>query len=477
MNRENAVERMSKGDIAALFRKQKELAPRLAASTCRDRRKKLASMLDYLTRHATEIEQAAYSDMKKPAAEVKLSEIITLTSEIKYHLKHLNRWMGPHRVPTPLLAIGTRSYVRFEAKGTSLIISPWNYPVSLAIKPLIAAVSAGCTAIIKPSEFTPGASAFIRNFVRNIFTPEEVAVVEGDKEVAAELLELPFDHIFFTGSPAVGKVVMRAAAEHLTSVSLELGGKSPSVIDETADIRATAQQIAWAKFLNNGQTCIAPDYVLVHEKVHAAFLSEIKSAIGKMYTPAGNPIQQSPDYARIIGSSHFDRLYLLYQDALAKGAELVFGGSFDEQDLFIEPTVLDNATPEMSVMQEEIFGPILPVIPFGSVEEAVKKINELEKPLALYIHSRSSSNTDYILAHTSSGNALVNEMLLQFQHPEIPFGGTGNSGAGKANGFFGFQEFSNAKGIIKRKFGTVKFLYPPYSPFKARILEWMQKYI
>lgn len=477
MNRENAVERMSKGDIAALFRKQKELAPRLAASTYRERCKKLACMLDYLTRHATEIEQAAYSDMKKPAAEVKLSEIITLTSEIRYHLKHLNRWMGPHRVPTPLLAIGTRSYVRFEAKGTSLIISPWNYPVSLAIKPLIAAVSAGCTAIIKPSEFTPGASAFIRNFVRNIFTPEEVAVVEGDKEAAAELLELPFDHIFFTGSPAVGKVVMRAAAGHLTSVSLELGGKSPAVIDETADIPATAQQIAWAKFLNNGQTCIAPDYVLVHEKVHAAFLSEIKSAVRKMYTSAGNPIQQSPDYARIIGSSHFDRLHLLYQDALAKGAELVFGGSFDKQDLFVEPTVLDKATTEMSVMQEEIFGPILPVISFGSVEEAVKKIHELEKPLALYIHSRSSSNTDYILAHTSSGNALVNEMLLQFQHPEIPFGGTGNSGMGKANGFFGFQEFSNARGIIKRKFGTVKFLYPPYSPFKARILEWMQKYI
>ncbi len=468
---------MSKGDIITLFRKQKELAPRLAASTCRERRKKLTCMLDYLTRHAAEIGQAAYSDMKKPAAEVKLSEIITLTSEIRYHLKHLNRWMDPHRVSTPLLAIGTRSYIRFEAKGTSLIISPWNYPVSLALKPLISAVSAGCTAIIKPSEFTPGASAFIRNFVRNIFTPEEVAVVEGDKEVAADLLELPFDHIFFTGSPAVGKVVMRAAAEHLTSVSLELGGKSPSVIDETADIPATAQKIAWAKFLNNGQTCIAPDYVLVHDKVRAAFLSEIKSAVRKMYGPAGNSMQQSPDYARIISSSHFDRLHRLCQDALDKGAEFVFGGFFDKEDLFIEPTVLDKTTHAMDVMQEEIFGPILPVISFSSVEEAVKKIRELEKPLALYIHSNSNSNIDYILAHTSSGNALVNETLLQFQHPEIPFGGIGNSGTGKANGFFGFQEFSNAKGVIKRKFGTVKFLYPPYSPLKERILGWMQKYL
>lgn len=477
MNPEYTVERMSKGDIAALFRKQKELAPRLAVSTCRERRKKLVCMLDYLTRHTEEIEQAAFSDMKKPAAEVKLSEILTLTSEIRYHLKHLSRWMGPHRVPTPLLAVGTRSYIRFEAKGTSLILSPWNYPVSLAIKPLISAVSAGCTAIIKPSEFTPGASAFIRNFVRNIFTPEEVAVVEGDKEVATELLGLPFDHIFFTGSPAVGKVVMRAAAEHLTSVSLELGGKSPSIVDETADIPAAAQKIAWAKFLNNGQTCIAPDYVLVHEKVHAAFLSEIKSAVRKMYAPDGSPIQQSPDYARIISESHFGRLHRLYQDALANGAKLVFGGIFDKQDLFAEPTVLDGATPAMAVMQEEIFGPLLPVISFGSVEEAVGKINELEKPLALYIHSRSSSNTDYILAHTSSGNALVNEALLQFQHPEIPFGGTGNSGMGKANGFFGFQEFSNPKGIIKRKFGTVKFLYPPYSPLKVKILEWMQKYM
>lgn len=468
---------MSKGDIAALFRKQKEFAPRLATSTCRERKKKLACMLDYLMRHAAELEQAVFSDMKKPAAEVKLSEIITLTSEIRYHLKHLSRWMSPQRVPGPLLAIGTRSYIQFEPKGTSLIVSPWNYPVGLAIRPLISAVSAGCTAILKPSEFSPGASAFIRNFVRNIFAPEEVAVVEGDKEVAAELLELPFDHIFFTGSPAVGKVVMRTAANHLTSVSLELGGKSPSVIDETADIPATAQKIAWAKFLNNGQTCIAPDYVLVHDKVHTAFLSEIKTAVRTMYEPTGNPVQQSPDYGRIVSNGHFERLHLFYRDALGKGAELVFGGTFDKQDLFVEPTILDKATPAMSIMQEEIFGPILPVISFGTIEEAVKKINELEKPLALYIHSRSSSNTDYILSHTSSGNALVNEMLLQFQHAEIPFGGIGNSGMGKANGFFGFQEFSNAKGVIKRKFGTIKFLYPPYSPMKVRVLEWMQKYI
>ena len=468
---------MPQGDIIALFGKQKELAPKLAVSTYKDRRKKLTCMLDYLTRHAVEIEQAAYADMRKPPAEVRLSEIITLTSEIRYHLKHLRRWMGPHRVATPLLALGTRSYIQFQAKGTSLIISPWNYPVSLAIKPLIAAVSAGCTAIIKPSEFTPEASAFIKNFVRNIFTPEEVAVVEGDKEVATELLELPFDHIFFTGSPAVGKIVMRAAAKHLSSVSLELGGKSPSIVDETADIPATAKKIAWAKFLNNGQTCIAPDYVLVHEKVQDSFLSEMKKAVSKMYRYTGNSVQQSPDYARIISNSHFERLHLLYQDALVKGAKLVFGGSFDQDDLFIEPTLLSKVTMEMGVMREEIFGPLLPVISFGSVEEAVKKICELEKPLALYIHSRHSAHTEYILTHTNSGNALVNEVLLQFQHPEIPFGGTGNSGTGKANGFFGFQEFSNAKGIIKRKFGTIQFLYPPYLPLKAKILEWMQQYV
>lgn len=477
MSDQPSAERLSKADIAALFRRQKDFAPKAAASTYRERRDKLRRMLEYLTRYADEIGKATHEDMRKPSAEARLSEVITLTSELRYHIRHLDRWMKPHPVPTPLLAAGTQSYIQFEPKGTSLIISPWNYPVSLALKPLISAVSAGCTAIIKPSEFTPAAAAFIRNFARNLFTPEEVTVIEGDKAVAADLLELPFDHIFFTGSPSVGKIVMRAAAAHLASVSLELGGKSPSVIDETADLPKTARLIAWAKFLNNGQTCIAPDYVLVHHSVHDRFLSEMKDAIREMYGPGENEIRQSADYARIIHAQHFERLQSLYTDALGNGAKTVCGGRFDRDDLFIEPTVLAGADTSMQIMQEEIFGPLLPVIAIDSLEQAVKIVNGMEKPLALYIHSRSSAGTRYILDRTSSGNALVNETLLQFQHAEIPFGGIGNSGTGKANGFFGFREFSNPKGVIKRKYGTLKFLFPPYTATTDKILKLIQRFL
>lgn len=476
MNTQPTIERISKNDIAALFGKQKANAPAVGRTSYAERKKKLARMLDYLSDHEAEIRQATYADLRKPANEVMLSEIIVLTTELRYHMRHLRRWMKPHSAPGTLMTFGTESCIRYEPKGTALIISPWNYPVSLAIKPLISAVSAGCTAIIKPSEFTPNSNAFLKNFVSNLFNPEEVAVLEGDKEVASDLLELPFDHIFFTGSPAVGKVVMRAASAHLTSVSLELGGKSPALVDETADIVAAAKKIVWSKFLNNGQTCIAPDYVLAHRKITDRLLSEILKAIQAFYNPAGAGIHRSPDYARIINRKHFQRLKTLQEDALQNGAELYCGGYCDEDDLFFEPTVLTGIKPEMALMHEEIFGPLLPVISYDSSEEALARINAGPKPLALYLYSRNEDNIALIISRTSSGNALVNEALVQFQHPEVPFGGIQNSGLGKANGFFGFQEFSHPKGIIRRRFGTISFLYPPFSATTTKILTVIRKY-
>ncbi|HEV7349553.1 aldehyde dehydrogenase family protein [Telluribacter sp.] len=460
-----------------LFEKQRRFAPAMAQTTVKERIERLKRLLNYLTSHLEEAQEATYKDFKKPAAETLLGEMYVLTSEIKYTIKHLRRWMRPQKVATPLSALGTSAYIQYEAKGNALIISPWNYPINLALKPLISALAAGCVAIIKPSELTPHSSAYVRKVVEAVFSAEEVAVMEGGVEVSQALLALPFNHIFFTGSPAVGKIVMKAAAEHLASVTLELGGKSPSIVDETADVATTAQKIAWAKFLNNGQTCIAPDYVLVHSSVRSKFLDEFTKAVTTMYRPEGKEAEASESYARIVNNRHFDRLKSYLDDAVEQGAVVELGGKTNPADNFIEPTVLSGVNDSMKVMQEEIFGPILPVMEYEKLPDAVAYVNQHEKPLALYVHSSSVANANYVLSNTSAGNALVNDLLIHFGNHEIPFGGVNNSGIGKSNGFFGFQEFSNAKGIMKRKFGTTKFLYPPYTDKIKKLLNFMVKYM
>ena len=463
--------------IHNIFYKQKANQPRVAQSVTAERIGKLKRLQKYLLDHIEEACEAARNDFGKPDAETIVGELLVVQNEISHAIKNLAQWMHPHRQSTSLVAIGTTSYIQYEAKGCALIISPWNYPINLAIKPLISAVAAGCTVIIKPSELTPNSSAYVRALVEHVFDTDEVAVIEGDAEVAAELLSMPFNHIFFTGSPAVGKIVMRAAAEHLASVTLELGGKSPSIVDETADISSTARHIAWGKFFNNGQTCIAPDYVLVQESIHDRFLAEMKKAVAEMYNKEGKGIENSPNYARIVNDKHFQRLKGLLSDAVENGAVVQFGDQSSENQRFIPPTLLTNVGDSMRVMKEEIFGPILPVKKFTSINEAVAFVNKGEKPLALYIHSTSKKSADYILRNTSAGNALVNEVLTQFGNPEIPFGGVNNSGIGKSNGFYGFQEFSNAKGVMKRRFGTIRFLYPPYSPKFVELLKKVLKYI
>ncbi|WP_247235129.1 aldehyde dehydrogenase family protein [Telluribacter sp. SYSU D00476] len=460
-----------------LFEKQRQFASRMAQTTASERIERLNRLYNYLLSHLEEAQEATYRDFRKPAAETMLGEIYVLTSEIKYTSKHLRRWMKPQKVPTPLGAIGTSSYIQYEAKGNALIISPWNYPINLALKPLISAIAAGCVAIIKPSELTPHSSAFVRKVVEAVFPPEEVAVMEGGMDVSQALLALPFNHIFFTGSPQVGKIVMKAAAEHLASVTLELGGKSPTIVDETADIAATAQKIAWGKFLNNGQTCIAPDYVMVHSGVKSRFIDEFRKAVASMYNQDGKPTEDSDSYARIVNDRHFQRLKSYLDDAINKGASVELGGKTIAADNFIEPTLITGVNDSMMLMQEEIFGPLLPVMEYHDLREAVNYINAHEKPLALYVHSRSDRNADYVLSSTSAGNALVNELLFQFGNPEIPFGGVNNSGIGKSNGYFGFQEFSNAKGVMKRKFGTTRFLYPPYTDKIKKLLNFMVRYL
>ncbi len=462
---------MVTNQIQNIFGRQKSNQYAVASIGAAGRIEKLKRLQKYLLDHVDEACEATKNDFQKPVAETIIGELLVLQAEINYAIRNLPRWLAPQKQSTPLSAIGTSSYILYEPKGCVLIISPWNYPINLALKPLVSAIAAGCVAIIKPSELTPNSSAFVKDVISHVFEADEVTVIEGDAAVSTQLLALPFNHIFFTGSPAVGKIVMRSAAEYLASVTLELGGKSPSIVDETADIPATARRIAWGKFFNNGQTCIAPDYVLVQESVKEKFVIEMKKVVVEMFDSEAKGAQFSASYGRIVNEKHFERLSGYLQDATNSGAVTEFGGTVIAEQRFIAPTLLTSVNDSMQLMKEEIFGPILPVKGFVNLSDAVGYIKKHEKPLALYIHSSSKANSEYILKNTSAGNALVNELLTQFGNPEIPFGGINNSGIGKSNGFYGFQEFSNAKGVMKRRFGTLKFLYPPYSD---RLVKWLK---
>ena len=470
------AEKSTATQLKQLFDNQRQNTLNVALTTADERLAKLKKMQAYIATHLEEIQRVMFDDFSKPKVEVLMGEVYGVNSEIKHTIKRLKQWMKPLHVPTPLNVIGTSSYIKHEPKGNVLIISPWNYPFSLAIKPLISAIAAGNVVILKPSELTPHTSAFLKQMIADLFLENEVVVVEGDASVATELLKLPFNHIFFTGAPAIGKIVMRAAADHLASVTLELGGKSPSIIDETADIPKIARMTAWGKCLNNGQTCIAPDYMFVHASKKDEFLSEYQKCLTQFYDAEGQGVENSTSYARIVNARHFERVKSYLDDAVEKGARVETGGKTIAEQNFIEPTVLTNVTDDMKVMQDEIFGPLLPVLTYENPEEVIKYINSKEKPLALYINSRSQKNVDYFLSHTTAGDTIINDVLLQFGHTELPFGGVNNSGIGKANGFFGFQEFSNQRGVMKRQFGTMKFIYPPYTPQVKKIVDFFVKY-
>lgn len=408
-----------------------------------------------------------------------ISEIYPVTSEIKHTLSHLKSWMKGKSVSTPLSLLGTKGKVIPEPKGVSLIIAPWNYPFNLAIGPLVSALAAGCTAMIKPSEMTPHTSALIQQLVQEVFEEHEVAVFQGDAEVSKALLELPFDHIFFTGSPQVGKIVMKAAAEHLTSVTLELGGKSPAIIQKGASLQDAAGKLIVGKFINCGQTCVAPDYILVHQDDIHQLLDEMKVALQKFYDPEYQGIHHTADYARIVNDKHYERLIELLEDAKSKDAAVSFGGNHDPHERYIEPTIISDVTLEMKVMQEEIFGPILPVVTYEQLEDAISLVNSFPKPLALYFFGEDQSIKNHVLKETSSGNAVVNDCVLHFIHNDLPFGGVNNSGLGKAHGHYGFLAFSNEKGILTQRVGTTSstLLNPPYGIRTKQILSTLIRWL
>jgi aldehyde dehydrogenase (NAD+) len=332
---------------------------------------------------------------------------------------------------------------------------PWNYPFHLAFAPLVAAIAAGNSAVIKPSELTPRTAAIIEKIVTETFEKDFVSVAQGAVETATNLLAQPWDHIFFTGSVPVGKIVMKAAAEHLTPLVLELGGKSPCIVDETADLKVAAHRIAWGKFMNGGQTCVAPDYLLVHRSVKNELIKQLETVIEKFYT--ANP-QESPDYARIISERHFDRLIGFLEDG-----EIAVGGSYDREACFIAPTVLDKVSWDDKVMQDEIFGPILPVLTYSDLDEAIAQINDRPKPLALYVFSEKHRTQNKVLDETSSGGCCVNDTVSHMANPDMPFGGVGQSGHGSYHGKAGFDAFSNLKAVTRRaSWLDIPLRYPPY---------------
>ena len=474
-----ALSTLDTAALHQLFERQKARSEALRREDADPRAARLRKLGQWIADNRPIIQQALYADFRKPATETDVSEIWPSQTELKHALRHLKKWANPRPVDTPLALMGARGWTQAEPKGVCLIIAPWNYPFYLAIDPLISALAAGNCVIIKPSEMTPGVAALLSRMAREVFDPAEVAVVEGDKEVATELLKLPFDHIFFTGSPQVGKIVMRAAAEHLTSVTLELGGKSPAIVDETADLRDAAEKIVWGKGINAGQTCVAPDYLLVHEAVREPLLAEIRAVVQRFYNSDGEGVVASNSFARIVNQHHFERVAGLLEDAQQRGATVALGGHVDERQRFIEPTVLLNVPADSRVMQEEIFGPLLPVRTFRTLMEATDEVNARPRPLALYIFTQSKENQRYLLRNIPAGGAAVNETILQLAHPELPFGGAGNSGIGRAHGHAGFLAFSNEKAVLKQRTGLtgIKSFYPPYTPKVQRMVGWMLKYL
>ncbi len=442
-----------------VFERQASTALRLRSSTAHERIEKIRKLRDTVIAHTEGWYRAAYADFKKPQGEVDLAEILPVCLEANEAIRKLKKWMKPTRVWPTLLTFGMRSYVQYVPRGRCLIIGPFNYPVNLTLGPLVSAIAAGNTAILKPSELTPNLSALICQVVREVFTEDEVAIFEGEADVSQALLELPFDHIFFTGSPMIGKYVMGAAAKNLTSVTLELGGKSPTIIDESADLQLAAINVMWAKFANAGQTCIAPDHVFVHESVKDAWVACCREQLKKAYGTTLAEQKDSPYLAHIVNARHTTRIKALLDDATAKGARALAGGGTHEGECFIQPTLLDQVSDQSRIMDEEIFGPLLPIIGYRDIGEVITKINEGQKPLALYIYSRNNANIERVLTFTVSGGACVNHALMQFMHGNLPFGGINNSGIGNAHGHYGFKAFSHERGVVRTQFSFAATLF------------------
>ncbi len=401
--------------------------------------------------------EALWTDLHKSYEEAYLTEVSILLGEIRGHIHNIRKWSRPQRKATPLKMFPSRSRIISEPLGTALIISPWNYPVQLLLTPLVGAISSGCTAVLKPSPYVPNVSKVTQQMIEDTFSDEYVAVVQGNREVNSALLEERWDLIFFTGSPALGRIVMGAAAKNLTPVVLELGGKSPCIVDKDADIKVAAKRIAWGKSLNAGQTCIAPDYLMLHEDIKDEFIKELEINFKALL---GDNPQETEYFVRIVNDKAFERL-----QGYLKDGRIAFGGHTDRGDRYFEPTVLDGVSPDAPVMREEIFGPIFPVQTFKDIDEVISFVTSREKPLALYYFG---SQGDHVLRHTSSGGACINDTIMHIANENVPFGGVGNSGLGSYHHKRSFDAFTHYRAVVTTPaWPDLPFRYMPYRFFKV----------
>lgn len=417
----------------------------------------LKRLKQVILKHESKLYEALWHDLHKSKEETFLTEISIVLKEIDFHIRNLKKWCKPKRAFTPIQLLPSSSEIIYEPLGTALIISPWNYPFQLLFNPLVGAISAGNCAILKPSPHTKNTLIVMENIIKEAFDPEYICLIQGEGNVVDVLLKQRFDIIFFTGSPSFGKVVMEAAAKHLIPVVLELGGKSPVIVDKDANLKIAAKRIIWGKTINAGQTCIAPDYLLVHRSIKNELANHIRSSLQELF---GDDIKSSNNYARIVSDSRFDKLVQYLNDG-----DPIIGGEVDKSEKYISPTLLDNVSLDSDVMTEEIFGPILPIITFNDIEEAVNHINNNEKPLALYYFGNSSKAKD-IINRCTSGGACINDTIIHVANHNLPFGGVGNSGMGSYHGNNSFRAFSHQRSIMKSPtWIDVAFRYPPYMMF------------
>ena len=467
-----------KQEISDLFEKQRQQSFLLRSQPIAFRKEKLKRLLKWVLLNRHQIHEALRDDLGRSATDTDIVEVFPVTKEIRLALRHLNEWTRDLSVNSGLLYIGTTSHIKYEPKGVCLIIAPWNFPFNLVLVPLISALAAGNTVILKPSEYTPATSRLIKHMTEACFVKEEVAVVEGAVTETQILLSLPFNHIFFTGSTAVGKIIMASASKHLASITLELGGKSPVIVDETADIHDAARKIVWGRFVNCSQTCLSPDYILAHENIKEELIQALIAHTKSIFDSKGGGFDQTHDYSRLIHERHTSRLVELMNEAVALGAKIKFGGKYQISSRFFEPTILCDVDVKTRIWNEEIFGPVLPINGYSDLNNAIEHINLQPKPLSIYLFSRSKAVQRSVERLTSSGSLVINDVVLQYSHPNLPFGGVNHSGIGKSHGFAGFKDFSNEKSVLRQRIGITNAMpfYPPFSSWKKKLVDLAIKY-
>ena len=465
---------------AALFDRMLLKSHALRQTTAAERAAKLRRLLKAILDARPAILEAGYKELRVSPTDID-AQLLMVKGEAEFIARHLETWMAPQPVPGSLMTLGKKSYVQYEPKGVVLHLSTWNAPIAEAFVLAYGAIAAGCPFLLKPSELAPHSAQVIADIAASVFADDEFAVVQGAAEAASQLLALPFNHIFYIGGHGVGRIVLRAAAEHFATVTLEMGGKNPVIVDASADLVEAGKKIAWGRVANAGQVCLAPDYALVHESIADRFVGELGKSMSAMYNADGKGFQKSGDLPRIVNRRHFDRIKALLDDALAKGAKLALGGETDGDDLYISPTILTNVSEDMRIMQEEVFGPIICVVPFRDREAAIATIRRRPKPLGSYIFAKDRAAIDWYLARTTSGSTVVNHNLIQSgTNPYLPFGGVNASGQGRIGGQFTFLECSNARAVVEDQYpaGDPDIMFPPYSDkYKQMIGQFLAKEI